>query len=612
MKPARWACCSCLGLLLAVAAAAADTGVLRPRAAWVVASDSAVPPAAGAPWERVQLPASTAAPVAWYRIDFDVGQLPDEAWSAFLPYLNTGGRLFLNGKPLVHINESTGDTVVRWERPHLVPIPPGMLQPGSNRLALRLAATPFSTVRVPAPAIGPADELLGAHDARLFWTRTMSQFTVAACTIVGVLALSISWQRREETLYGLFGAAALLWGLRTLTFVVEVLPSAHWHAWRTLYHGATGGFTIVMLLFALRLADRDAGRLKWALLGYWLLGPLGYLASGGNEFLIGRIWTAGLLPIGVALLVIAAGAAWRQRTAPLAVLSAALGLAVLAGFHDYLLASAPGVLRIVAPASAEQRLFLLHYAADILLVAMGAILSARLVGTLAAIRQLNRNLEARVAASEQTIRVNYERLRRLERSHAASQERQQIMRDLHDGLGSRLFITLSRAESGQAPPGELVQALRECIADMRLTLEAMSPESNDFLEAWGDFRFRWQQVLDGCGLASQWDIETGDQAVVLAPHVTLQLLRIVQEALTNVLKHAEADRVAIALRAGDAGIRIDVRDNGRGMAGGAPAAARGLANMHARALVLGARLEIAQSRPGVHVRLDFEPGRPVA
>lgn len=524
MKPGRWVSCSFLALLLAVAMAApAATEALRPRQAWVLADASALPPAGSEPWQRIDLPASTPAAVAWYRIDFDMPQTREEAWSIFLPYLNTGGRVFLNGQPLAHLRESTADTVVRWERPHFLPIPPGMLRPGPNQLSLRLAATPVATIRVPLPAIGPAAELLGEYDRRLFWTRTMSQFTVAACAVVGVLALSISWRRREETLYGLFGAAALLWGLRTLTFVVEVLPTANWHAWRMLYHGATGGFTIVMLLFAMRLAEREAGRLKWLLFGYWLLGPLGYLAIGGNEFLIGRVWAAGLLPIGVALLVIAAGAAWRKRTAPLLMLSGALGLAVLAGFHDYLLASAPGLLRVVAPVTVEQRLFLLHYAADILLVAMGAILTARLVGTLDAIQQLNRTLEARVAQSEQTVRVNYERLRRVERQHAAGQERQQIMRDLHDGLGSRLFVTLSRAESGQAPPGELVQALRECIADMRLTLEAMSPENNDFLQAWGDFRFRWKQILDGCGLASQWDLETGKDAVVLAPHETLQL-----------------------------------------------------------------------------------------
>jgi len=611
MKPVRWACCSWLALLALASLAA--TQPLRPGEAWTVAGNGTAPPPASAPWQRVELPASSRGPVVWYRIEFDLGQPDDEPWSLFLPYLNVGGRIFLNGEPLVVIRESGPDTVVRWERPHLLPIPPGMLQPGRNSLALRVTATPIATIRIPPPAIGPTFELLGEYDQRLFWTRTMSQFTVVACTVVGMLALFIWWRRREEALYGLFGAAALLWGLRTLTFVVEVLPSVSWHAWRTLYHGATGGFTIVMLLFALQLAQMEPGRLKWLLFGYWLLGPVGYLATGGSEMLIGRVWAGGLLPIGVALLVITITAAWRQRTVPLFVLSGSLGLAVLAGIHDYLLAAAPEVIRAVAPAIAARRLFLLHYAADILLVSMGAILSLRLVGTLGAIQQLNRTLEARVAESEQTIRINYERLRRLERHHAANQERQQIMRDLHDGLGSRLFVALSRAEAGQISSGELVQALRECIADMRLTLEAMSPEGNDFLEAWGDFRFRWQQVLDGSGLASQWELETSSEPVVLAPHVTLQLLRIVQEALTNVLKHAQADSVAIGLHAGETAIRIDVRDNGKGMSGPGPAAGRGLANMQARASGVGARLQIAETRPGVHVRVDLDRRhRPVA
>ena len=606
MKPARWVCCSWLALLALTSLAAIQP--LRPEVAWVVTDSGAAPPPASAPWQRVELPASSRGPVVWYRIDFDVGQPADEPWSLFLPYLNVGGRIFLNGAPLVMIRESGPDTVVRWERPHLLPIPPGRLQPGRNSLALRVAATPIATIRIPLPAIGPTFELLGEYDRRLFWTRTMSQFTVIACTVVGLLALFIWWRRREEALYGLFGAAALLWGLRTLTFIVEVLPSVSWHAWRTLYHGATGGFTIAMLLFALRLAQMEPGRLKWLLLGYWLLGPVGYLATGGNEMLIGRFWAGGLLPIGVAVVVITIMAAWRQRTVPLFVLSASLGLAVVAGVHDYLLAAAPEVIRAVAPAVAAHRLFLLHYAADILLVSMGAILSLRLIGTLGAIQQLNRTLEARVAESEQTIRINYERLRRLERHHAVSQERQQIMRDLHDGLGSRLFVALARAETGQISSGELVQALRECIADMRLTLDAMNPESNDFLEAWGDFRFRWQQALEGCGLASRWELETDNEPVVLAPHITLQLLRIVQEALTNVLKHAAADQVAIGLRAGQAGIRIDVRDNGRGMAGRAPASGHGLSNMQARATGVGARLQIAEAQPGVHVRVDLERG----
>jgi signal transduction histidine kinase len=594
-------------LLFLALCASAHSQVLRPRHADMVFSQSTVPPPAGAHWKQVGLPASFGESGAWFRVDFEAPQpSTDDSWAVYLPYFYSGGRLVLNGVPLAYIQEPNADVIVRWERPHLVPVSAALLRPGTNELLIRVVATPVSLGRLPLLAIGPYVQLLPDYESRLFWIRTMSQFTVIACVIVGVLALFIWWRKREEALYGLFGAAALLWGVRTLTLVIEVMPATAWHMWRTVYHAATGGFTIVMLLFAMCLAGMRYARLKWLLFAYWLLGPVGYLASGGNEMLIGRYWAGGLLPIGFAILAISASAAWRQRTATLVALSLALALAVLAGVHDYLIATGAPIMRAVAPQLADHRIFLLHYAADVLLLVMGGILSARLVGTLHAIQQLNRTLEARVAEREKTLADNYERLRQLERQHAAGEERQQIMRDLHDGLGSQLFLTLSRAEVGRIDHGEIVQALRECIADMRLTIDAMSPEGNDFLEAWSSFRFRWQHLLESSGLSSSWEIEANGGEIELTPHAILQLLRIVQEALTNVLKHADAQTVAIRLRTDERAIGIEVFDDGRGLGNAQAPTGRGLANMRARASRLGAHLEITDLKPGVRVTVGLD------
>ena len=608
MKRISWACSSLwlAAMLLLVLGASAYSQPVRPRHADVVFSPAIEPPGATAQWQRVELPFSFDRSTAWFRVQFEpTGLMTDDSWAVYLPYLYGGGRLFLNGAQLAHIPEPGPDLVVRWERPHLVRIPAALLRPATNELLVRVAATPVSRGRLPLLAVGPYAQLLPAYDNRIFWIRTMSQFTVIACVIVGALALFIWWRRPEESLYGLFGAAALLWGVRTLTLVIEAMPATAWHAWRTIYHGATGGFTIVMLLFAMRLAGLYYPRLKWGLLAYWLIGPIGYLASGGNEMLIGRYWAGGLLPIGVAILVISATAAWRQRTAALTMLSLALAVAVFAGVHDYLIATAAPFIRTLAPQAAAHRIFLLHYAADILLLVMSGILAARMVGSFQAIEQLNRTLEFRVAEREAALANNYEQLRRLERQHAAVEERQQIMRDLHDGLGSQLFLTLSRAEVGRIDQREVVQALRDCIADMRLTLEAMSPESNDFLQAWGNFRFRWQQSLEASGLVTRWEMDSDEPVVELSPHVILQLLRIVQEALTNVLKHAGAAKVAVRLRTGNRLIGIEVCDDGRGLGDQGAQGGHGLANMRARAQRVGAQLEITERHPGVRVAIEL-------
>jgi signal transduction histidine kinase len=595
-------------LALLALCAAAQAQVARPRQADLVLGSDLLPPPPTADWQRVDLPHATRDVTAWYRVDFDVApSRTDPLWAVYLPYLYRGGRLFLNGIPLASIQETSPDLVIRWERPHLLTIPAASLRPGMNRLMIRIPATAVSPDHMPLLQIGPWLELLPTYENRLFWVSTMPQFTVLSCLIVGLLALFIWWRRPEETLYGLFGAASVLWGIRTLTFVIEVLPAPAWHAWRAIYHGATGGFVVLMLLFAMCVAGIEYGRLKWWLFAYWALGPAAYLASGGNESMVTQWWAGGLLPIGVAVLVISVRAAFRQRTIAMTVLSGALTLAVLAGLHDYLMATSSPIIRTLAPGHVADRLFLLHYAADIVLVVMGGLLSARFVGTLQALSQLNRTLELRVAEREYTLSKNYERLRQLERQHAAGEERQQIMRDLHDGLGSQLFLMLSRAEGGKIEQQEMVQALRECIADMRLTLEAMSPESNDFLQAWGNFRFRWQHLLETSGLACTWELDAGGDRIDLSPHATLQLLRIVQEALTNVLKHAKARTVAIRLRMQERALVIDIVDDGRGLQSAKPHAGHGLNNMRARASHLGARLEIADRHPGVSVSIRFDP-----
>ena len=612
MKPIRWVGSRrWLAALLALLAlcAAAHAQPVRPRQADLVLSADLLPPPPTAAWQRVDLPYATRHATAWYRVEFEAAaSKANQLWAVYLPYLYRGGRLFLNDMPLASIPETSADLVIRWERPHLVTIPAPSLRPGTNQLLIRIPATAVSPDHMPLLQIGPYIELLPVYESRRFWVWTVPQFTVLSCLIVGLLALFIWWRRPEETLYGLFGAASVLWGIRTMTFVIEVLPSAAWHAWRTTYHAATGGFVILMLLFALCLAGIGYARLKWGLFAYWLLGPVAYLATGGNESLVTKWWAGGLLPIGVAVVLITVWAALKQRTMTATVLSVALTLAVLAGLHDYLIATSSPIIRALAPEHVADRIFLLHYAAAIVLVVMGGLLSARFVGTLQALAQLNRTLELRVAERESTLAKNYERLRQLERQHAAGEERQQIMRDLHDGLGSQLFLLLSRAEGAQIDQQEMVPALRECIADMRLTLEAMSPQSDDFLQAWGNFRFRWQHLLEASGLACTWELDAGGESIDLSPHATLQLLRIVQEALTNVLKHARARQVVVRLRVDERTLAIEVADDGRGMADANPQGGHGLNNMRARALHLGAELEIANQHPGVRVSVRFERG----
>jgi len=523
---------------------------------------------------------------------------PGAFWGVLLPYMYGGGRVWLDGELVGEVPTGGAGVHVRWERPHLLVLPRYLVRAGVHELSIQAHPVQGETVlNFPAPRLGPLSELRAQYDRRYFWMHTMPELTVSGCLVVTILVLLIWWRLPQEVLYGWFGVATLMWGLRTLTFVIETMPADRWPWWRLVYLASTGGFIVVLALFACRLAEM---RSRWAqrtLLAYWAIGPAWLLLQGqSGDAVINRLWTAGLIPIAVGVVVVSFIAVRRQRTGASLLLSVALTVATLTGVHDYLIVWRPAVLSSVAASWVAQRYFLLHYGADFVLVAMGLVLCTRFIQSVNALQVLNETLESRVAERESELAANFARMAELERESAASGERKLIMREIHDGLGSKLFTSLSRVERGAMDATQMAQTLRACIADMRLALEALSPDDQDLITAFGDFMFRWQTELRAASVHCEWVVDVPGDALPMAPHATLQVLRVAQEALTNVAKHAGARRVDLALTAHAGRIELRIADDGVGIRSATGATGHGLDNMHARAQQLAAMLVI-ERRP---------------
>ena len=553
--------------------------------------------------------------VTWYRGRFDgpAAADSDASWAVYLPFFHTGGQVWVNGSLVGSVPESTPDMQVRWERPHLVRLPPDLLLPHGNQLVVRAAAAPMHSLQhFPRVSVGPLAELQPRADRRTFWVRTMPQITVVVCLLVAGFVLFIYWRRRSEVLYGLFGLAAALWGVRTLTFVIERMPVDDWQMWRITYLAATGGFVVVLALFALRFAGIRRPPIEKGLLTYWLIGPIAlWLAGPAYEGLINPLWSAGLIPIGITILGLSVWSMLRQRTLAATVLPVTLVIAVLAGIHDYLVAWNVDLLARWAPDWASQRIFLLHYGANLMLLGMGGLLTARFIEALSSLQTANRNLadlnetlELRVAERERHLATNFARMADMQRERAATQERQLIMREIHDGLGSRLFTSLLRVERGDMNDRQIADTLRDCIADMRLALEALAPD-DDFQAALGNFLFRWQTLLQEAHIQSTWAIDVPDSARNLPRQAVLQLLRVAQEALTNVLKHARAKNVRIELRHSSGMLKLEVADDGKGADLSNGKTGRGIGNMQARARQLSGELDVRSGPDGTRVLLQL-------
>jgi signal transduction histidine kinase len=182
------------------------------------------------------------------------------------------------------------------------------------------------------------------------------------------------------------------------------------------------------------------------------------------------------------------------------------------------------------------------------------------------------------------------------------------MRDMHDGVGSQLMATLNAFERGQLPAQQVGDLLRQCIEDLRLVIDSLDAGEHNLVAALANLRYRLEPRLTAAGLGLGWDVDP-QAGSRLAPGAVLHVLRVVQEALNNAMKHAQATRLEVRAvnETGTGALCVEVTDDGIGTPFVAPTAAgsagRGLENMRQRARSLGGELELVRRARGTCVRL---------
>jgi len=186
------------------------------------------------------------------------------------------------------------------------------------------------------------------------------------------------------------------------------------------------------------------------------------------------------------------------------------------------------------------------------------------------------------------------------------QEREQLLRDVHDGFGSQLASVRMMVEKGRIGPQELPGYLQEVSADLHLVVDTLGQGDITLEEAIYDMRYRTERRLGSSGIAFHWQIELNGLPL-LPPRIILQILRIVQEAMHNALRHAQARNITLSASYDPDADRLSVRvqDDGVGLPE-PPGTGRGLSNMRHRAREIGAQLTVRSERPGYLVELKFD------
>jgi two-component system, NarL family, sensor histidine kinase UhpB len=192
---------------------------------------------------------------------------------------------------------------------------------------------------------------------------------------------------------------------------------------------------------------------------------------------------------------------------------------------------------------------------------------------------------------------------------AQENERKRVAQELHDQVGqamTALMLQLGRLakhapEDLQAELREAQDGARATLEDVRTIARQLRPEALDDLGLSSALTALTNAFAERAGLRVERRIDPN--LPPLDPDVELVIFRVAQESLTNVARHAGRSRVELELEPADQGVRLRVRDYGRGLNGAQ--AGSGVRGMRERALLVGGELSIAsRAGGGVEVRLD--------
>ena len=209
--------------------------------------------------------------------------------------------------------------------------------------------------------------------------------------------------------------------------------------------------------------------------------------------------------------------------------------------------------------------------------------------------------------------ISSKEIRRLEQQQQVYSERERLSRDLHDSIGSQLSIILKHLE--QVEPQELGQspirlsAARESalltMKQLRETIWALKKERITVSAMADRFESLVSRNLQGTGIRLKTDKRISADHEV-EPILMLNLLRILQESVNNILKYSEADEVRLAIRSLPRQLSLTISDNGVGFVvpENAEKESYGLSNIRKRAEQIGAQAEIdSESGKGTRIHI---------
>ena len=588
---------SCAARVLAVHAAPSDDGV-RPTQGWVPVTLPDV-------WTR-RWPGYSG--TVWYRMQWELADGCTATSAGATPLavglngMSMAGEVFINDDVLWRDASLVEPLSRSWNMPRAFVLPASALHDGVNTVWVRVVGPAQLSPGLNLVRVGPLHDVMRQQSRNYWRQRTVYLINLGLSAAVGCLFLLVWCMRRAEHAFGWYAAMSLCW----MAYLTTLLITSPWPLSSTLAMSRVNVVVFVLYaacfcMFTFRFGQQQlvrTERLLWALAGLGVAAVV-LVPDAWAGHVLGVVWLVFVLVCFGNCLQFQVRA-WRTRD-PQHLLLALCWLFLLAvGIHD--------VIDILALWKAQDSWA--SVTGPVATVFMAVLLGGRLVSNTRRIERFNEELGDAVSDARTELAQVLARAHEQALQHTKLQERMQIAHDLHDGLGGSLIRSMALVELAPQPlPTERVLSLLKTLRDdLRQVIDhgsSAGAQVPDTPVQWvAPLRHRFTRILDDMGVTSHWSIAAHWQVRPNALQC-LGLTRLVEEALSNAIKHSRAQQVRVKCSQPQPDtLRLCIEDDGVGFDVQAVQRAGlsvGMRSMAMRAERMGGVLEVVSGPAGTQL-----------
>jgi signal transduction histidine kinase len=479
---------------------------------------------------------------------------------------------------------------IQWNHPLFVTIPLAQAKPG-QRIEVALAV-PYQISQgyaVGSLYFGKASSLKLSRDVRAYLQLHLPMMGMLMVGLMGIFSLAMWHKRRTEQEHAwlVLTASALI--VSNLQFTHDISSNDALSMWYgAIVDAGTSWLFLTFFTFALRFNKLRYPKTELCLLAFTVLNTVLTLPLWDWQVNALRLQHYITILIYIQMVGLFTWLAIKHRTVETLLFCLAIWVLLLTGLHD---------ISYSTSHLAPDRIWLFPYGAFVLFGLAQYLLQRRYLQALGYVEQSNAQLVHKLLEQHAKLEAQQTQLIAAQREAAKLAERARLQQDIHDGIGSTLTSTLMNLRGNNATPQSAAQAVLECIEDIRIVMESLEPHANDLTTLLGSLRQRLAGRLEGAGIQLDWHIGNLPHLPWLDAPQALDLLRVIQEIVTNTLKHANATRMAISANAhadtsGAAVVLLNLQDNGQGFDAAKESSGRGLDNICTRLARMGAGFEV--------------------